>query len=78
MKNQEKQDNEKHHRMLQWLNHNRRQLLDSYKNQYVAYNADGLIAHSENLQKLLEQANSQEEDYLVYLVPRKTASIQIL
>ncbi|MDJ0536531.1 MAG: DUF5678 domain-containing protein [Xenococcaceae cyanobacterium MO_207.B15] len=74
--NQEYYD--KQYAMLQWLNRNRRRLLDSYKNQYVAYNANGLIAHSENLQEVLQQANSSQEDYLIYLVPKRTASIQIL
>lgn len=32
--------------MLKWLNQNRQMLLDLYKNQYIAYNANGLIAHS--------------------------------
>ena len=68
---------EKKYALLQWLNHNRRSLLSKYKNQYVAYNANGLIAHRENLQEILELANSAQEDYLIYLVPRRTASIQI-
>jgi hypothetical protein len=63
---------------LKWLNRNRRILLISYKNQYIAYNANGLIAHSENLQEVLAQANSAGENYFIYLVPRKTSSIQIL
>ena len=75
---QQADDSDKKYAMLQWLNRNRHQLLSSYKNQYVAYNANGLIAHSENLQKVLEQANSCQEDYLIYLVPKRTASIQIL
>lgn len=64
--------------MLKWLNHNRQMLLDLYKNQYVAYNANGLIAHSENLREVLELAEASEQLYAIYLVPRSTASIQIL
>ena len=75
---QQSQARDKEYAMLQWLNRNRRRLLASYKNQYVAYNANGLIAHSENLQEVLAQANSSQEDYLIYLVPKRTASIQIL
>lgn len=71
-------DSDRKYAMLQWLNRNRRKLLDSYKNQYIAYNANGLIAHSENLQEVLEKANSHQADYLIYLVPKKTSSIQIL
>ena len=77
-KDQSVPDRDKHHAMLQWLNRNRRQLLYAYKDQYVAYNADGIIAHSENLQEVLEQANSSQKDYLIYLVPKSTSSIQIL
>lgn len=64
--------------MLQWLNRNRQILLNSYKNQYIAYNDNGIIAHSENLKQVLEQANVCQENYLIYLVPKRTASIQIL
>jgi Family of unknown function (DUF5678)/Aspartyl protease len=64
--------------MLKWLNRNRQMLLDSYKNQYVAYNANGLIAHSDNLRELLELAEASREIFAIYLVPRRTASIQIL
>ncbi len=64
--------------MLKWLNRNRQMLLDLYKNQYVAYNANGLIAHSENLQEVLELAKASGQRYSIYLVPRSTASIQIL
>lgn len=75
---QQSQALDQKHAMLQWLNRNRRRLLASYKNQYIAYNANGMIAHSENLQEVLAQANSAQEDYLIYLVPKRTASIQIL
>ena len=64
--------------MLKWLNRNRQMLLDSYKNQYVAYNANGLIAHSDNLCEILELAEASGEIFAIYLVPRRTASIQIL
>ncbi|MBP5973420.1 hypothetical protein HW132_11905 [Brasilonema sp. CT11] len=64
--------------MLKWLNHNRQMLLDLYRNQYVAYNANGLIAHSENLREVLELADASKQPFAIYLVPRSTASIQIL
>ncbi len=64
--------------MLKWLNRNRQILLDSYKNQYVAYNANGLIAHNDNLREVLELAEVSGEIFAIYLVPRRTASIQIL
>ena len=63
--------------MLKWLNHNRRMLLDLYRNQYVAYNANRLIAHSENLRELLDLVEASGERFAIYLVPRRTASIQI-
>ena len=64
--------------MLKWLNCNRQMLLDLYKNQYVAYNPNGIIAHSENLREVLALANASQEPFLIYLVPRRTASIEIL
>jgi Family of unknown function (DUF5678)/Aspartyl protease len=64
--------------MLKWLNQNRQMLLDLYKNQYVAYNANGIIAHSENLREVLELANAAKQPFLIYLVPRRTASVEIL
>ncbi|MEH2298206.1 MAG: retropepsin-like domain-containing protein [Nostoc sp.] len=64
--------------MLKWLNQNRQMLLDLYKNQYIAYNANGLIAHSENLREVLELAEASKQIFSIYLVPRRTASIQIL
>lgn len=64
--------------MLKWLNRNRQMLLDRYKNQYVAFNANRLIAHSENLDEVLELAKASGEIFVLYLVPRRVASIQIL
>ncbi|MCU0540769.1 MAG: DUF5678 domain-containing protein [Oscillatoriaceae cyanobacterium Prado104] len=64
--------------MLKWLNQNRRMLLDLYRNQYIAYNANRLIAHSENLREVLDLAHASGETFVIYLVPRQTASVQIL
>jgi Family of unknown function (DUF5678)/Aspartyl protease len=64
--------------MLKWLNRNRQMLLDRYKNQYVAFNSNRLIAHSENLDEVLELAKASGEIFVLYLVPRRVASIQIL
>jgi len=66
------------HEMLKWLTQNRRMLLELYRNQYVAYNANRLIAHSENLREVLDLAKASGESFVIYLVPRQTASIQIL
>lgn len=64
--------------MLKWLTQNRRMLLELYRNQYVAYNSNRLISHSENLREVLDLAKASGEPFVVYLVPRQTASIQIL
>jgi Family of unknown function (DUF5678) len=64
--------------MSRWLTHNRRMLLNLYRNQYVAYNGNGLIAHSENLREVLGLAEASGQNYIIYLVPWRTASIQIL
>jgi Family of unknown function (DUF5678) len=64
--------------ILTWLNRNRRMLLDLYKNQYIAYNANGIIAHSEHLREVLDIAEASQEKFVVYFVPRSTASVKIL
>ena len=64
--------------MLRWLNKNRDTVLDLYKNQYIAYNEKGVIAHSENLQNVLEQAKTTNQEFVIYLVPRCRYSLQIL
>ncbi|MEH2315547.1 DUF5678 domain-containing protein [Nostoc sp.] len=64
--------------ILKWLNRNRQMLLDLYKNQYIAYNANGIIAHSEKLREVLGLGNAAKQPFLIYLVSRQTASIEIL
>lgn len=63
--------------MLKWLNSNRQQL-KQYAHQYVAYNAKGVITHSENLREVLNFAEASGEIYSIYLVPGFTESIVIL
>jgi Family of unknown function (DUF5678) len=63
--------------MLKWLNNNRRQL-QKYAHQYVVYNANGIIAHSENLREVLQLAQASGELYSIYLVPGFVGSIVIL
>jgi hypothetical protein len=64
--------------ILKWLNNHRHEILLKYPNQYIAYNQQGIITHSENLQEVLQQAKASGEIYLIYLVPSCTASVQIL
>ncbi|MEH2302391.1 MAG: DUF5678 domain-containing protein [Nostoc sp.] len=64
-------------KILKWLNRNRQMLSDLYKNQYIAYNANGIIAHSENLREVLAFANAAKQSFLIYLLPRRTASVEI-
>jgi dihydrodipicolinate synthase/N-acetylneuraminate lyase len=64
--------------MLKWLQQNRRMLRQSYPNQYVAYNAEGMIAHDENLEVVQAIAKASQQPYTIYVVPpRSNASIQI-
>ncbi len=63
--------------MLKWLNQNRQQL-KKYAHQYIAYNAKGTIANSENLREVLDLAEASGEIFSIYLVPGFTASIVIL
>ena len=53
-------------------------LLDLYKNQYIAYNEKGVIAHGENLQNVLEEARTTNQEFVICLVPRCRYSMQIL
>lgn len=55
--------------ILKWLNTNRRMLLDLYKNQYIAYNANGIIAHSEHLREVLDLAEASQQKFVIYFVP---------
>jgi hypothetical protein len=59
--------------MLKWLNRNRRMLLDLYRNQYVAYNANRLIAHSENLRELLDLLPSRQKNTYFSADPKAIA-----
>jgi hypothetical protein len=63
--------------MLKWLNRNHQQL-KKYAHQYVAYNANGIIANSENLREILQLAEASGELFSIYLVPGFTGSIVIL
>ena len=65
------------HAMLKWLNSNRQQL-KKYAHQYVAYNANGIIANSENLREILQLAEASGQLFSIYLVPGFTASVVIL
>lgn len=65
-------------KMLKWLNQHRQQVLELYKNQYIAYNENGVIAHGEDLQAVLETAKATKQTFLIYLVPPRRQSLQIL
>ncbi|MGK7956031.1 MAG: retropepsin-like domain-containing protein [Crocosphaera sp.] len=64
--------------ILNWLNKNREKVLDLYKDQYIAYNEKGIIAHSKHLKIVLEEAEASHQTFVIYLVPRNRYSIQIL
>ncbi|HAC63435.1 MAG TPA: hypothetical protein DCF68_07815 [Cyanothece sp. UBA12306] len=69
---------EKTYEILKWLNKNRHQVLELYKNEYIAYNEKGIISHSENLSEVMESADASGEEYVIYLVPPRRQSVQIL
>ena len=68
----------KDYAMLQWLNHHRSEVLELYKNQDIAYDENGVIAHGENLQEVLALAKVARDDFSIYLVPPQRCSVQIL
>lgn len=63
--------------MLKWLNRNRHHL-KPYAHQFIAYNANGIITHSQDLQQVLQIAKASGELFLIYLVPGFTESMVIL
>lgn len=69
---------EENYQLLKWLHRNRRELLRLYKNQYVAYTFDRMLAHGENLDEVLAAASATGELFGVYRVPPRSASVQIL
>ncbi len=64
--------------ILRWLNKNRESILDLYKDQYIAYNEKGIVAHGEKLEPVLKEAKATHQSFAIYLVPRNHYSIQIL
>ncbi|MGB7519335.1 MAG: retropepsin-like domain-containing protein, partial [Spirulinaceae cyanobacterium] len=68
---------QQNYELLKWLNSNHQMLLYNYPNQYIAFNPEGLIAHSENLEEILDLAKASQKTFVIYLVPLKTASIVI-
>jgi len=50
-------------KMLNWLNQNIPFLRQNYCNQYIAYNAKGVLA--QDLDDVLKRAQSSEEEYAI-------------
>ncbi|MBC6473131.1 MAG: retropepsin-like domain-containing protein [Hormoscilla sp. GM102CHS1] len=63
--------------MLKWLNRNEQQI-QQYAHEYVAYNANGIIVHGENMSQVLQLAAEEADIFSIYLVPGFTGSIVIL
>lgn len=55
--------------MLKWLNRNDQQLR-RYGHEYIAYNANGIIAHGENLRQVLQLAEDREDIFSIYSLVR--------
>ena len=64
--------------MLKWFNQNRRNLIERYRNQYVAYDANGIITHGENLEEVLRVAEESGEIFSIYLVPGFSSEMPFL
>ncbi|MFB2923947.1 DUF5678 domain-containing protein [Aerosakkonema funiforme] len=64
--------------MLKWLNRNRDRLKKQYAHQYVAYNANRIIANGESLDEVLDLAEASRELFLIYLVPEYTGCVQFV
>ncbi len=63
--------------LMRWLNKNRH-TLTPYRGQYIAYTKDEIVASGHELQQVLEEARNGEKPFVVYRVPRYTASIQLV
>jgi hypothetical protein len=64
--------------MLKWFHQNRSILQQKYCNQYIAYNAKGVLAHDQRLEQVLELAQSSGEVFAIYFIPRRTGAIVVL
>ena len=64
------------HRILHWLNNNRG-LVKKYKNQYIAYDHQGVLAHGTELSPVLESVKPLGKTFAIYFVPDHSASIVI-
>jgi hypothetical protein len=63
--------------MTQWLNKHRRQL-QSYQNQYIAFNQQGVITSHPNLENVLAEARQTGEPFLIDFIPLHLSWMRIL
>ncbi len=71
-------DSHEQREMLKWFYQNRTLLQQKYCNQYIAYNAKGVLAHDQKLDQVLELAQSTGQVFAIYFIPRLTGAIVIL
>ena len=60
-----------------WLFENR-ELIAKHKGEWIAYNQNGIVAHSNNLNSLYEKLGKEMEQLRVYLVPRTIGKLRVL
>jgi hypothetical protein len=63
--------------ILKWLNNNRYSL-SSYQKQYLALSEKGILAHSINLENVLENARQSNEYFVIYYVPGRSPSMMTI
>jgi len=63
--------------IIQWLNKNRHNL-GQYRQQYIAYNQNGVLVNNANLSTLSEEAEKTGEVYSIYFVPKNNSCLRIL
>jgi hypothetical protein len=71
-------DRHEQQKMLTWFYKNRTLLQQKYCNQYIAYNANGVLAHDQKLEPVLESAQSTGQVFAIYFIPRRTGAIVVL
>jgi hypothetical protein len=63
--------------ILKWLNNNRYSL-SAYQKQYLALSEKGILAHSINLENVLENPHQSNEYFVIYYVPGRSPSMMTI
>ncbi len=68
---------EQNQQIIQWLNRNRHNLWQ-YRQQYIAYNQNGVLVSNADLGIVIEEAEGTGEEYSIYFVPKHPSWLRFL